>query len=178
MYTNVSGSVPAEHMPIVNGEVAFMAPRAADTRTGYSAQRYAFASEEQAFDGTPNRGTAPVSKDGTFHIELREPPSAYHLDFSRDLHPPHVVVMYMDREHTLRVSSLPIPADPAARHFAYKSLAHDPERDSPEYYTRRNYDHLPQVWYGNTRDGARTQEELLRAKVRAMSKLPREQLPY
>lgn len=157
----VQGTVPSEHLPVVDGKVVFLAPRAADVRTGYSGQGYVFSSEEQAFEGTPNRGTATVYPNGRFTVVLRETPSAYHAGFGRDIEAPRVVVMYMDRSRTLRVTELPLPPGGGPN----KPLGHDPERVSPEYYVRRSREELPQVWYGDVRDGARTQEEILRSKV-------------
>lgn len=152
----IHGSVPRDHLPVVDGIVVFIAPRAADASTAY-----AYSSEEQAFEGTPNRGSAAVYPNGRFTVTLTEPPSPYHADFGRALREPSVIIMYMDRTRTLRMSELAIPSScvtPA------KSLAHDPDRTSPTYYAQRARDQLPEVWYGNVRDGARTQEEILRAK--------------
>jgi hypothetical protein len=124
-----------------DGRITYLAPAPADHRASFSGSGLPFANPSQAFDDTPNKGTAQLDGNAvTLHLYT---PNAYHNDFSRKVVDPHVNVMYLSggkkRDITIHLG----------HGIPYRSAHYPVERQDATFY----YSDLP----------ARSQEAILLA---------------
>ena len=63
-----------------------------------------FASEAQATDRTPSRGTARIEADGTYRARLAGVPNAYYTGLGTDLVPPSMRIAYRSGGRDVRTS--------------------------------------------------------------------------
>jgi len=87
----------------VQSPIRFYAPSPADYRASFPGSALPYASERQAFEGSPNIGSAVVDEENKFEIRLLKPNAYFIVDERTD---PYVNIIYIHagEEKTLRVN--------------------------------------------------------------------------
>ena len=114
--------------PVLNDMVEYLAPSPPDYRGSFSGSGLPFANKQQAYQGTPNKGTANVVNGEA--LVILNLPNSYYDDFST-LVEPYVDVFYMtvahqDRHLTIRLGN----------RVPYRSLDVPPARTDPMFYSK------------------------------------------
>lgn len=136
-------------MPDPETFIRYAAASPADRGGCFSGSGFPFASEDQAFDTTPNQGSLEVGPDGSYSVEVIYP-NSYYRRLGSDLVPPTLFISYLSGGKRVTRSIVLGPSIPF-RTLTYPQLRHD-----VMFYDRGSHDLLRP-----DRD-ARTQERMLR----------------
>lgn len=133
-----------------NATVLFWAPAPADYITSYSGSGLPFASQEMAFDNTPNTGSVK-SSDGNFEFKLKYP-NGYYTGLGTVYMSPHVNIKVCenDKEQCKEIVTIKLSEGIPFRSLSYPPPPGTAPRCSPMFYMGR--DRLP----------VRTQEQICR----------------
>lgn len=127
-----------------NSKIGYIAACPPHINGSYSGSGLPYANQVMAFDDTPNKGIAKVSKhDGRFKISFYVP-SAYYLNLGSILVPPTLYIEYNNGQKNKRIS---IKID---EEIPYRTLTYHKTNDNVNFY---NY-----IWSQPVRD----QERILR----------------
>ena len=120
----------------------YIAAAPPDYRSSFSGSGMPFANAEQAFYNTPNSGTASVSMDGSFSVQLRSP-NSYYAGLGSARVPPTLHVSYSRGGVTVQ-SALPIGGGVPFRSLSYPRTRKGPEfyADDPDRLVRSQWDIL------------------------------------
>lgn len=139
----VRGTLPS---PSDDGVIHYIAAAPPDYRSSFSGSGLPYASAEQAFYNTPNRGSTRVGVAGGWEVKMVAP-SAYYADGGMERVPPTLYLAYMSGGRHVRTSVRVSEGVP------FRTLTHDDRRTSAVFYAPGN-------------DGmVRSQEEILRASA-------------
>lgn len=136
-------------MPDEGSLIRYAAASPADHNGSFSGSGFPFASEEQAFDTTPNQGSLHVEADGMYTVQLRKP-NSYYRRLGSDLIAPSLYISYLHRGEQIVVTVVLGPSIP------FRTLTYPAERHDVLFYDRESHDILRP-----DRD-AKTQECMLR----------------
>ena len=75
----------------IESDVKYYAPSPPEYRSSYPGSALPFASERQAFENTPNIGSATVDENNKFQIELMKPNTFFNVDNRIE---PYVTLIY------------------------------------------------------------------------------------
>jgi len=152
------GNIPHDGRPLVrikgvvregtkDGVVNYFAPSPPERRACATASGLPFADAQQAFDGSPNKGSVRTNGDNAFQLEIQKP-NAYYAGLGTRFVPPSVHLWFVDtrgkKRHVVVKSGQGVPF----RSLTYPSLPTRPRKDAT-FYTAS-----PTV--------ARSQEQILR----------------
>lgn len=128
-----------------DGRLHYAAPAPVDRRASYSGSGLPYASREQAFAGTPNRGVADVGGGNAFELRL-DAPSAYYEGLGTVLVPPTLHLAYLAGGVEMR-SEVPL-----SKPVPFRTLTYPAQRNGAAFYAPES----PLV---------RSQEAILRASA-------------
>lgn len=137
-------------LPDSGSDVRYAAASPADRMSTFAGSGMPFATEEQAFDNTPNIGNLDVRPDGTYSAQVLYPNSYYHKLGSVDLVPPTLYISYYVERQRVTVSSV------LGTSIPFRTITYPKGRHDVLFYDRGSHDLLHP-----DRD-ARTQECILR----------------
>lgn len=104
---NISAKIHIDQTVVDKKEIKYRAAAPANRLYSYSGSGLPFSSYEQAFEGTPNKGTA-FYLNGKFFINLEDVPNSFYLDLGSELVPPTVFVSFKSNgqplEYTLQMT--------------------------------------------------------------------------
>lgn len=144
---NIDGLL--SQLPDPDTVVTYAAASPADRNGSFSGSGFPFASEEQAFDTTPNKGTLQVRPDGSYSVQILYP-NSYYRRLGSDLVPPTLYIAYQKGGQTTTVST---PLGPS---IPFRTLTYPAQRQDVSFYNRGSHDVL------NPDRDARSQECILR----------------
>lgn len=130
--------------------VAFVAPSPPDYRSSFSGSGLPFAGFKQAFDRTPNKGSAAVDRETNTVSLALYPPNSYYAGLGTVLIQPKVHIRYTSSGKTVEETA-PVGASVPFRTLTYPAWNTRP-RTGPEFYDTGD---LP----------VRSQEAILRASA-------------
>lgn len=136
-------------MPDHKAVVRYAAASPADRNSCFAGSGFPFASEEQAFDTTPNTGSLEVGLDGSYTVQLLYP-NSYYRRLGSDLVVPTLYISYMCNGSLINVST------PLGSPIPFRTLTHPASRHDVSFYDRGSHDEL------NPDRDVRTQECILR----------------
>jgi hypothetical protein len=110
-----------------DGSIWYVAASPPDYRTSFTGSGLPFASPQQAFDHSPNRGQLKVREDGHFEVSLLYP-NSYYADLGNQLIPPTLYMMYTRGGTEVRKSVCVGSGVP------YRSLDHPKAREDATFY--------------------------------------------
>lgn len=122
-------------MPDTGSAVRYAASSPADRNGSFSGSGFPFASEEQAFDTTPNTGFVHIHTDGSYTVQLLYP-NSYYRRLGSDLVPPTLYIAYQCGGHNITVSTTLGPAVP------FRTLTYPAARKDVSFYDRGSHDQL------------------------------------
>lgn len=128
---------------------------AAPIRPGhsFSGNGLPFANPHIAYENTPNKGEVALTTGGRFTFTLNHLPNAYYVGNGTIYMPPHVSLkVCADEECNAEYVSVKIDEGIPFRTMTYPAPPSKKPRDGPMFYS--------EPWHG-----ARTQEEILRARA-------------
>lgn len=135
--------------PDPNTEVRYIAASPADRNGSFSGSGLPFASEEQAFDSTPNSGTLQIGVGGAYTVRVLYP-NSYYRHLGSDLVAPTLYVAYKSEGRPVTVET------PLGHPIPFRTLTYPAARHDVSFYDRGSHDEL------NPERDVRTQERILR----------------
>jgi len=134
--------------PISSKYVSYIAATPPNFRASFTGSALPFHTQRQAFDGTPNSGTAMLGSGNTFTVKLKYP-NSYYTGLGTIIIPPTLYVFYSTVDGDSRIVKIPI-----SRGIPFRLLTY------PMQFTRARKDAT--FYEGGWEMPVRSQEQILR----------------
>lgn len=134
--------------PVKDNRIYYIAAAPPDYRATFTGSGLPFASQQQAFENTPNTGSAELTIDNRFDIALMFP-NSYYVSLGSVIVPPTLFLEYTTTDGQKRHLSIKISDG-----IPYRMLTY------PAQFTRARQD--PSFYAGGWQMPVRTQEQILR----------------
>lgn len=134
--------------PVSSKYVSYIAATSPDFRASFTGSALPFHTQNQAFDRSPNRGTAPIGEGNTFTVKIKYP-NSYYAGLGTVIVPPTLYIYYKTVKGEDRIVKVPVSKGIPFRHLTY-----------PMQFTRARKDAM--FYDGGWEMPVRSQEQILR----------------
>lgn len=120
-------------LPDQDSAVRYAAASPPDHNGSFSGSGFPFASEQQAFDTTPNTGSMSVGADGSYTVQVLYP-NSYYRRLGSDLIAPTLYISYLCNKQLVTVST------PLGESIPFRTLTYPAARKDVLFYDRGSHD--------------------------------------